>query len=148
MDTRLGEEIQRVKTGIKNSFKFEIRKNKDKNKTIEAAITRTEAIRYDERGIIDEDVENIENIHNKYFFNEEEETNMKRAINIQIEKNKGLTPKRNKLYKNPRVKHRQKYRKALVKRKSIVPSVRTEVKRYSGESTGIRSNVIRAVKLK
>ena len=79
---------------------------------------------------------------------EEDEESIKRPINYQIEKNKGLTPKRNKLCRNPRVKHREKYRKALIKRKSIVPTVRTEIKRYSGETTGIRSNIVKGIKLK
>jgi U3 small nucleolar RNA-associated protein 3 len=72
----------------------------------------------------------------------------KRAINYKIEKNKGLTPHRNKLVRNPRVKHREKYRKALIKRKSIVPKVRYETKRYAGEASGIRAGVVRSVKLK
>jgi U3 small nucleolar RNA-associated protein 3 len=72
----------------------------------------------------------------------------KRAINYKIEKNKGLTPHRNKLVRNPRVKHREKYRKALIKRKSVVPKVRHETKRYSGEASGIRVGVVRSVKLK
>jgi U3 small nucleolar RNA-associated protein 3 len=79
---------------------------------------------------------------------EEHDINDKRPINYQIEKNKGLTPKRNKLFRNPRVRHREKYRKALIKRKSIVPKVRTEMKRYTGEATGIRSNVVKGIKLK
>ena len=35
-------------------------------------------------------------------------------------KNKGLTPKRKKEYRNPRVKHRLKYRKAKIRRKGQV----------------------------
>lgn len=77
-----------------------------------------------------------------------DEAHIKRAINYEMEKNKGLTPKRNKLYRNPRVRHREKFRKALIKRKSIVPKVRHEDKRYSGEATGIRKTVIRSVKIK
>ena len=72
----------------------------------------------------------------------------KRAINYQIEKNKGLTPKRDKTYRNPRVRNRMKARKAIIKRKSIVPKVRTQETRYSGEATGIRSGIVRAVKIK
>lgn len=95
-------------------------------------------------------IELEDNISEESEINEEEgdESNTKRPINYQIEKNKGLTPKRNKLYRNPRVRHREKYRKALIKRKSIVPKVRTEMKRYSGETTGIRTNVVRGTKLK
>lgn len=80
----------------------------------------------------------------------EEETKEvnKRAINYQIEKNKGLTPKRNKMYRNPRVKNRIKAHKAIIKRKSIVPKVRPQDTRYSGEATGIRTSVVRAVKIK
>ena len=72
----------------------------------------------------------------------------KRAINYQIEKNKGLTPKRNKMYRNPRVRNRIKATKAIIKRKSIIPKVRPQDKRYSGEATGIRMGVVRAVKIK
>ena len=79
---------------------------------------------------------------------ETETESKKRAINYQIEKNKGLTPKRNKMYRNARVRNRFKARKALIKRKSIVPKVRREEKRYSGEMSGIRTNVVRAVKFK
>lgn len=72
----------------------------------------------------------------------------KRAINYQISKNKGLTPKRNKMYRNPRVKYRIKARSANVKRKSIVPKVRSQETKYSGESTGIRTSVIRSAKFR
>lgn len=72
----------------------------------------------------------------------------KRAINYEIEKNKGLTPKRPKSYRNPRVRNRLKARKAHIKHKSIVPKLRSQDKRYSGEATGIRTSVVRAVKFK
>lgn len=44
----------------------------------------------------------------------------KRAVTYQIAKNKGTTPYRKKEYRNPRVKHRIKYRKALIRRKGQV----------------------------
>ncbi len=79
---------------------------------------------------------------------EDEEETSKRPINYEIEKNKGLTPKRPKMYRNPRVRNRIKARKAVIKRKSIVQNIRPQDKRYSGEATGIRTNVVRAVKIK
>ena len=39
---------------------------------------------------------------------------------VQISRNKGLTPKRSKEQRNPRVKHRRKFKKALQKRKGQV----------------------------
>ncbi len=72
----------------------------------------------------------------------------KRAINYQISKNKGLTPKRNKMYRNPRVKYRIKAHSASVKYKSIVPKVRSQDAKYSGEATGIRTGVVRSAKFK
>ena len=39
---------------------------------------------------------------------------------FQISRNRGLIPQRKKELRNPRVKHRNKYRKALVKHKSQV----------------------------
>lgn len=44
----------------------------------------------------------------------------KRAITYQIAKNKGLTPYRKKDQRNPRVKHRNKFRKAKICRKGAV----------------------------
>lgn len=44
----------------------------------------------------------------------------KRAITYQMAKNRGLTPYRKKELRNPRVKHRNKYRKAKIRRKGAV----------------------------
>ena len=65
----------------------------------------------------------------------EGEDDDKRGITYQMFKNKGLAPKRNKDQRNPRVKHRHKFEKAKVRRKGQVRSIRTETKRYSGESS-------------
>lgn len=51
----------------------------------------------------------------------EEEEEGKRAITYQIARNKGLTPQRKKEMRNPRVRHRKKFQKAVIKRKSQVP---------------------------
>lgn len=72
----------------------------------------------------------------------------KRAITYQIAKNKGLTPKRNKLQRNPRVKNRVKFEKAKKRRKGAVREVRTETTRYSGEQFGINARVKKGVKIK
>lgn len=50
----------------------------------------------------------------------EEEEEGKRAITYQMAKNRGLTPYRKKELRNPRVKHRNKYRKAKIRRKGMV----------------------------
>lgn len=76
------------------------------------------------------------------------DTDGKRAITYQISRNKGLTPKRKKEQRNPRVKHRKKFRKAVIKRRSQVPDVVNEQVRYGGELTGIRANLSRSVKIK
>lgn len=44
----------------------------------------------------------------------------KRAITYEMAKNKGLTPKRKKELRNPRVKNRRKYEKAKIRRKGQV----------------------------
>ncbi|XP_060661429.1 something about silencing protein 10 [Drosophila nasuta] len=72
----------------------------------------------------------------------------RRGITYQMAKNKGLTPHRKKELRNPRVKHRGKYRKALIRRKGAVRSVRTEVKRYGGEVSGIKAGVTKSVKFR
>lgn len=79
---------------------------------------------------------------------EKMEGDAKRRITYQMSKNKGLTPKRKKIDRNPRVKHREKFRRAQVRRKGQVREVRREETRYSGEWSGIRAGVKRSVKLK
>ena len=71
-----------------------------------------------------------------------------RAVSKQIMKNRGLVPHKPKSTKNPRVKKREQYRKALIRRKGAVREVRTgEADAYGGESTGIKSGISRSRKL-
>lgn len=72
----------------------------------------------------------------------------RREITYQISKNKGLTPYRKKELRNPRVKHRNKFRKALIRRKGAVRTVRKEIKRYDGEKFGIKAGVKKGIKIK
>ena len=72
----------------------------------------------------------------------------KRGITYAIEKNKGLTAKRKKEYRNPRVRNRNKYARALVKRTSNMPNARNEEEKYRGEPTGIRAGIKRGITLK
>lgn len=73
----------------------------------------------------------------------------KRAITYQIEKNKGLTPKRSKDARNPRVKKRKKYDEKKKKLGSIRQIYKGGEGRggYGGELTGIKKNLVKAVKL-
>ena len=71
-----------------------------------------------------------------------------RAVSRQILKNRGLVAHKNKINRNPRVKKREKYRRALIQRQGAVRAVRTdEGHRYGGEETGIKSNISRSRKL-
>jgi len=72
----------------------------------------------------------------------------KRSITYEMAKNKGLTPRRKKELRNPRVKNRMKYRKAKIRRKGQVREVRKEMKKYSGEMSGINAFVTKSIKLK
>ncbi|KAK2490746.1 hypothetical protein MC885_016857 [Smutsia gigantea] len=77
-----------------------------------------------------------------------EDQSAKRAITYQIAKNRGLTPRRKKIDRNPRVKHREKFRRAKIRRRGQVREVRREEQRYSGELSGIRAGVKKSIKLK
>jgi U3 small nucleolar RNA-associated protein 3 len=71
-----------------------------------------------------------------------------RALGNQIMKNRGLVAHKSKLNRNGRVKKREQYRKAIIKRKGTVRDVRTdEGHKYGGEETGIKSNLSRSRKL-
>ncbi|KAJ5247173.1 hypothetical protein N7468_002156 [Penicillium chermesinum] len=73
----------------------------------------------------------------------------KRAITYQIAKNKGLTPKRSKDVRNPRVKKRKKYDEKKKKLGSIRQVYKGGEGRggYGGELTGIKKNLVKSVKL-
>ncbi|KAH8329992.1 hypothetical protein KR067_012652 [Drosophila pandora] len=79
---------------------------------------------------------------------EQDEEDVRRGITYQMAKNKGLTPHRKKELRNPRVKHRGKYRKALIRRKGAVRTVRKELQRYGGEMSGIKASVTKSVKFR
>ena len=65
-----------------------------------------------------------------------------------ILKNRGLVAHKSKLNRNPRVKKREQYRKALIRRKGAVRDIRTdEGHKYGGEATGIKSGLSRSRKL-
>eukprot|EP00977_Amphora_coffeiformis_P011017 scaffold2632_cov158-Amphora_coffeaeformis.AAC.9 len=75
----------------------------------------------------------------------EEEVDGERSLSKAIMKNRGLVPHKNKLNRNPRVKKREQYRKALIRRKGAVREVRTEEgHKYGGESTGIKTGISRS----
>ncbi|NXQ10072.1 SAS10 protein, partial [Peucedramus taeniatus] len=79
---------------------------------------------------------------------EGEDPSKKRGVTYQMMKNKGLTPKRRKIDRNPRVKHREKFRRAKIRRKGQVREVQRELHRYAGELSGIRAGVKKSRKLK
>eukprot|EP01122_Echinamoeba_exundans_P008775 TRINITY_DN297_c0_g1_i2.p1 TRINITY_DN297_c0_g1~~TRINITY_DN297_c0_g1_i2.p1 ORF type:complete len:717 (+),score=267.21 TRINITY_DN297_c0_g1_i2:346-2496(+) len=74
----------------------------------------------------------------------------KRKIDRMIEKNTGLSKKvqaKKAKDRNPRVKRKVKYQDALKRRKGAVQELRDKTQKYGGEQTGIKSNVVRSVKL-
>lgn len=72
-----------------------------------------------------------------------------RSIDRTILKNRGLVAHKAKINRNPRVKKREQYRKALIRRKGAVREVRdaAEGNKYGGEQTGIKSRISRSRKL-
>jgi len=79
---------------------------------------------------------------------EEEDQTGKRTLTNQMLKNRGLTPKRKKDIKNPRVKKRVKYEDAQKKLKHISKKGTEQMATYQGERTGIKTNLSRSVKIK
>ncbi|CAG9808624.1 unnamed protein product [Chironomus riparius] len=72
----------------------------------------------------------------------------KREITRQIAKNKGLTASKRRELRNPRVKNKLKFVKAVKRRKGAVQPIRSKVELYGGEATGIKTHVKRSVKIK
>lgn len=79
---------------------------------------------------------------------DEEQSGTKREITRQIAKNKGLTATKRRELRNPRVKNRLKFTKAVKRRKGAVQPIRSKVELYGGEATGIKTHLKRSVKIK
>eukprot|EP00039_Didymoeca_costata_P010474 m.141130 g.141130 ORF g.141130 m.141130 type:complete len:472 (+) comp14839_c0_seq5:206-1621(+) len=77
----------------------------------------------------------------------DEESELNRGITWSMKANKGLTPSRKKEVRNPRVRNKNKFIKAQKRRKGQVVSMRNEKKKYRGEEFGIKTNLIKSVKL-
>ena len=74
-------------------------------------------------------------------FDNSVEDGEKRKASYQILKNRGLTPHRKTANKNPRVKKREDYRKAVIAKKGQVREVVVPTSSYGGELTGIKANI-------
>ncbi|KXX73150.1 Something about silencing protein 10 [Madurella mycetomatis] len=73
----------------------------------------------------------------------------KRQITYQIQKNKGLTPNRKKEVRNPRVKKRMKFEEKQKKLRSVKAVYKggEGPGGYQGETSGIKTGLIKSVKL-
>jgi len=73
----------------------------------------------------------------------------RREIGFAIEKNKGMTPRRKKENRNPRVKKKKQYEDKQKKLRSMKPMYKGGEGRggYGGELTGIKKGLVRSVKL-
>ncbi|XP_005094902.2 something about silencing protein 10 [Aplysia californica] len=78
---------------------------------------------------------------------EEDETAelQNRPVTYEIEKNKA---KKKTAPNNPRVKHREKFRKAKIRRRGKIRDYKPELVKYRGEASGIRSGIVRSMRLK
>jgi hypothetical protein len=79
------------------------------------------------------------------------ETSERRNAGYKIMKNKGLTRIRKKENRNSRLKYRNKYEKAVMRRKGQVQDTIREGPSdgasYGGEETGIRTHIKKSVRL-
>jgi U3 small nucleolar RNA-associated protein 3 len=73
----------------------------------------------------------------------------KRKISYAIQKNKGMTPRRKKEVKNPRVKKKEQFKKKQTKIKSMKPTYKggEAPGGYGGELSGIKAGLVKSVKL-
>lgn len=139
----LSKELSFLKEAIKNNHQIKFK----------AQISDTDDNHSKSDDDDDSDVQNDID-HNESLWNDDanleanldEET--KRAITYEMKKNKGLTPKRKREQRNPRVKYRKKFEKATVRRKGQVREPRKELKKYSGEFTGINMKSVKSIKFK
>lgn len=83
----------------------------------------------------------------KMAIDDDEDALKKRQITRQIAKNRGLTATKRRELRNPRVKNKIKFRKAVIRRKGAVREVRSKVDLYGGEASGVKTHLKRSIKL-
>ncbi|KAM5272029.1 something about silencing protein 10 [Ctenodactylus gundi] len=163
VDQKLSSEIRHlltlkddtVKKKVNPKAKFTKAKPKSASETSASAVALSDDSDFEEEAALKyyKELEDRQKLKRKKEENSAEEQavedqNAKRAITYQIAKNRGLTPRRKKIDRNPRVKHREKFRRAKIRRRGQVREVRREEQRYSGELSGIRAGVKKSIKLK
>jgi U3 small nucleolar RNA-associated protein 3 len=77
----------------------------------------------------------------------EDDAEGRREIGGKIMSNRGLTPHRSKDMKNPRVRLKNKFAKAVVRRKGSVRDMKKGATTYGGEETGVKTSVIKSRRL-
>lgn len=112
------KKVETVKDSANKRKKLKPIEKVHKSKVIYEGDSSMDENEKDDEGILGES----DNEENKEENEDQEDTEEKRAITYQIAKNKGLTPHRKKEQRNPRVKHRNKYRKAKIRRRGAVSS--------------------------
>lgn len=135
--------MEPIKNGQEKPDKPEVELTMDERKAVEMY----DAIRNKKKNIQEDSEDESEPEEEMPVNGQKAGEEERRSITYQIAKNKGLTPKRSKLQRNPRVKHRKKFEKAKVRRKGQVREVRTETTKYSGEYSGINARVKKGIKL-
>ncbi|XP_064141801.1 something about silencing protein 10 [Loxodonta africana] len=164
VDQRLSSEIRHLLTLKGNTGKKElnlkVKSTKAKPKSVSETSAASDVLDFSDDSNFDKEaalkyykeIEGRQKLKRKREESTEEQAledkNAKRAITYQIAKNRGLTPRRKKIDRNPRVKHREKFRRAKIRRRGQVREVRREEQRYSGELSGIRAGVKKSIKLK
>ncbi|KAF1801356.1 Sas10 C-terminal domain-containing protein [Mucor lusitanicus] len=127
-DTAAADEVRNGKADSDDEYYADVVANKD-------AIKRAKKESYEaERAPIESRDIEVEEGH-------------KRLASYKMLKNKGLTPHRKKENRNARVKHRNKYAKQMKKLSSTRAVVKTQTAGYGGEMSGVKTNVIKSVKL-
>lgn len=148
--------LQDIREGNEIIFKDSSEKKVKKSKKLQLLSGMDVDGENDEESASDVDEKEIPNMEtdseNEPDGEEDEENDVdngddRRQITYQMSKNKGLTPHRKKELRNPRVKHRNKFRKAIIRRKGAVRTVRKELKRYGGEVSGIKATTKKGIKI-
>lgn len=114
-------------------------------KNVEKMIISRGKLRENDTVVIEENVQENKEDRVEEILNEGKG---KREIDEKIKKNKGIVKKRKKIERNVRVKNKMKYLKKLkIRRSTLGIKEPRNQDHYEGETTGIRKNLIKSVKL-